>query len=315
MLSISINQIEYVLALVRTGSFSKAADQCYITQSTLSTMIKKLENQLGFPLFDRKSKPIQLTQQGAAIINQFKVVQNEYDNLEELIEATKNEFHGILKLGIIPTIAPFLLPLILDNLVVNYPQLNFKIHETTTSEILNKLKTRELDIGILSLPINNKDFTETSLFTEDFLVYDAKTDKQQSKKKYKINDIDISRLWLLEESHCMSSQIGKICSLKKQHKINGKLEFNSGSILSLVELVNINKGITVLPRLATLKSNIVNPDWIYPLQSPVPVRDVGLITLNSFAKKRLFKLLKSEIIKTIKPILKKSGKIKIIEPF
>ena len=226
MLSISINQIKYALTLARTQNFSKAADQCHITQSTLSTMIKKLESQLGFAIFDRKSKPIQLTQQGDAVIKQFMVVLNEYENLEELIQTTKDEFVGTLKIGIIPTLAPFILPLILDNLVKGNPKMNFKIHEITTEQILSKLRTRDLDIGILSLPIKDKDFVETSLFKEDFLIYDVAPAKK-SKKKYAINDIDISRLWLLEESHCLAIQIGKICRLKKQHKINDRIEFNS----------------------------------------------------------------------------------------
>jgi len=314
MLSISPNQIQYVLALDRTGSFSEAASACFVTQSTLSTMIKKLENQMEVRLFDRSSKPIKLTEEGKILISQLKVINSEYENLFELVQETKNEFHGTLKIGIIPTLAPFLLPLILDNLIQAYPNIVFNINEITTNEILNRLKTRDIDIGILSLPIEDSEFLQTSLFKEDFLVYDAGNASRKN-KKYKIKDIDISRLWLLEEGHCLSSQIGKICHLKKKQIANGKLVFNSGSILSLLELVNANKGITLLPRLATTHSNIVDQKWVHNLQSPVPVRDIGLVTHKSFLKRRLFTLLEMEILQSVNPILKKLRNSKVIDPF
>lgn len=124
MSSITINQIKYVLELERTGSFSEAADKCFVTQSTLSTMVKKLELSLGIELFDRKKKPIQLTLEGQRLITQFKVVFNESENLLEMVQETKEEYQGSLNIGIIPTLAPFLLPLFLDKVVKNFPKLN-----------------------------------------------------------------------------------------------------------------------------------------------------------------------------------------------
>lgn len=312
--SISINQISYVIALEKTGSFSEAAKICSVTQGTFSTMIKKLEEQLNMPLFDRKTKPIRLTKEGGLLISQFKVINNEYENLIDMVAEANNEYFGSLKIGIIPTLAPFLLPLILPKLLKEHPQEEFEIYETTTHEIVQRLKLRELDVGVISLPLNNDEFIETSLFTEDFFVYDTRRYTNR-KSKYKITDIDVSRLWLLEESHCLSSQIGKICHLKKKQKSPSKLAFNSGSILSLLELVNINQGITLLPRLATLQKQIVNPKYLYPLQNPVPVRDVGIITYRSFRKKRLSTLLQKQILKAVKPLLKKNRNFTVIDPF
>ncbi len=313
-MSITISQIQYVLALEKTGSFSEAARMCHITQSTLSTMIKKLENQMDLELFDRKSKPIQLTEAGEKLIRQFKVIYNEYENLSELIQETKDEFYGILKVGIIPTLAPFLLPLFLDNLVSKYPKVTFDINEITTYEIIKRLKLRELDVGILSLPINDKELKEKSLFQEDFLVYDAR-EQTPSNQKYKIQDIDIHRLWLLEESHCLSSQIEKICHLKKNRTIRGNLVFRSGSIHSLIELVKVNKGLTLLPRLATLQFNFIHPDYIYNLESPIPVRDIGMITHDNFTKKRLLHILENEIMASVSPALVSTQKAHVIHPF
>ncbi len=312
--SISIYQVNYVLALHKTGSFSEAAEQCHISQSTLSTMIKKLENQMDIILFDRKTKPIQLTKEGLELISQFKILYNEYENLIEQIQSTKKTYHGSLKIGIIPTIAPFLLPLFLDRLLTKYKNVDFNIFEITTNEITNRIKTRELDIGILSIPIVEENIKQITLFEEEFLIYDTRS-YSTKKKTYKINDIDLSRLWLLEEGHCMSNQIGKICHLRKQSKINDNLIFNSGSILSLLELVNLNKGITLLPKLATLQSNIVNPNYIYQIISPTPVRKIGMVTHNNFTKHKLFKVLEEEILKAVNPVLRKIKKSKVVKPF
>ncbi len=313
-MSISLSQIQYVLALEKTGSFSEAAKQCHITQSTLSTMIRKLEKQIGMEFFDRKAKPVQLTSAGLEMIDQFKVINNEYENLLERIQETKDAFYGVLKIGIIPTLAPFLLPLFLDRLVKEYPKVNFNIHEITTDEIIKRLKLRELDIGLLSLPIRDRDLKQRRLFEEAFLVYDTRGTAKR-KKKFKITEIDINRLWLLEESHCLSGQIEKICYLKKKRMSDGNLIFRSGSIHSLIELVKINKGLTLLPKLATLQENLISPDYIYQIAHPVPVREIGMVTHQNFAKTRLLNILEAEILNAVKPRLDILKKKKIIAPY
>lgn len=314
--SISLNQIKYVLALEKEGSFSLAADKCFVTQSTLSTMIKKMEDQMNLVLFDRKSKPITLTREGKMLINQLQLIHQEYENLIELVQDTTEEFHGTFKIGIIPTIAPFLVPLFLNQLVQKHQNVNFSIDEITTNEIVDRIKKREIDIGILSLPINDKALTQKTLFYEDFLIYDAnKSAASKKKKKFKIKDIDINRLWLLEESHCLSNQIENICHLRKKRKLDNNLVYNSGSILSLLELVNMNKGITLLPRLATLNENLINNDFIYKLESPLPVREIGIIMHPNFAKKRLLSVIEKAIKNAVKPFLKNTKNVRIIKPF
>jgi len=312
--SITINQINYLIALHETGSFSAAADMCLVTQSTLSTMIKKLEDQINMPIFDRKTKPIQLTHVGEALISQFTVIHNEFENLLDLIQEENEEFFGTLKIGIIPTLAPFLLPLILPKILTQYPKVDFRIHEITTGEIIHRIKLRSLDVGVLSLPIKDDALTQKSLFKEDFLVYDTRG-KSNKKAKYEIKDIDVSRLWLLEESHCLTSQIGKICHLKQKQNVNTNLKFNSGSILSLLEIVHINQGITLLPMLATLNKNIINESFIYPIKNPIPARDIGFVTYKSFIKKRLLTILENEIKLAIAPFNTEKSKQKIIAPF
>ena len=313
MTSISISQIKYALALEKTGSFSEAASSCFVTQSTLSTMIKKLEDYIDIKIFDRRTKPLSLTSEGKTLINQFKLINHEYENLTEIIQNTKDELSGNLKIGIIPTLAPFLLPLFLDKLVSKYPKINFAIYEITTNEIVNLIKLREIDLGILSIPINDKTLDQKSLFKEDFLVYDT-GESLKNNHKYKVDDIDISRLWLLEESHCLTNQIGKICHLKKKSPTNQNLEYKSGSILSLLQLVKLHKGVTLLPRLATMNKSLVKEKYLYPIVNPKPARDIGVVSHPNFAKKRLLHLFEAEIIKAVKPVLKKLSKLEIINP-
>ncbi|MEM9548932.1 MAG: hydrogen peroxide-inducible genes activator [Bacteroidota bacterium] len=314
MLSISRSQIQYVLALERTGSFSEAADYCFVTQSTLSTMIKKLEEQIEMRLFDRKSKPIALTTEGRALIDQFKIIHHEYENLTELIQETRDELYGTLKIGVIPTVAPFLLPLFLEKLISNHPDINFTVHEITTGEIVHLLQMRELDVGILSIPIANRGLVQKSLFKEDFLVYDA-NEISKKRKRYKVDEIDVSRLWLLEESHCMSNQIGKICQLRKNRKMNKNLVYRSGSILSLLQLVKSNQGLTLLPRLATLHKSIIDEQFLSTLENPSPAREVGIVTHPNFTKKRLLNILEKEILKAVKPVLKRNRELNVVDPF
>jgi len=314
--SITLNQIKYVLALEKEGSFSQAAKKCFVTQSTLSTMIRKLEDHLNLLLFDRKSKPIKLTEEGEKLINQLRQINYEYENLLELIQETTEEFHGTFSIGIIPTLAPFLLPLFLNELVANNPKVNFRINEITTVEIVDRVKKRELDIGILSLPIQEKELVQKTLFHEDFLIYDANQPLLSKKKKrFKIKDIDINRLWLLEESHCLSNQVENICQLRQKRKLSNNLTYNSGSILSLLELVNINSGITILPRLAALNENLINDDFIYKLEEPVPVREVGIISHQNFSKKRLLSVIDNQICESVKPFLKTTKKYRVIKPY
>jgi len=311
-MSITINQIQYALALSRTGSFSQAAEACFVTQSTLSTMIRKLEDHMDVVLFDRSTKPVRLSKEGETIINQFKIVSKEFENLDELISETKGQISGNLKIGIIPTIAPFILPLILNGLIQSYPEVNFNIYEITTQEIVKKLKQRELDIGLVSLPLRQKSLDEITLFKEDFLVYDARKNAQK-KKRYQIDDIDLSKLWLLEEGHCLANQIGQICQLRKRE--NRGFIYSSGSLHSLLELVNSNEGITLLPRLASTNNKLVNPNYLHPLQGVSPVREIGLITVKSFNKKRLLSILEKEITRAVKPLIRRMKEFEVVAPF
>lgn len=298
MMSIQKSQIDYVLALAKTGSFSQAAELCYITQSTLSTMIRKYEDSIGIQLFDRKKKPIKPTPEGVLIIEQLLRLNHEFDSLEELSKEIKGEIIGGLEIGVIPTIAPFLLPLFLNSLIRDYPTVQFSIHELTTDEIIRRIKRRDLDLAIVSTPLDEPELREIPLFLEDFVLYETRTLSEA--KRYKVEDIDLNRLWLLEEGHCMRNQVDKICALRQQRSIHKHLVYRSGSIYSLIEMVKANSGITLLPRLAVQNNPLLDPKHIYPLELPVPTREIGLVTHVNFVKNRILKVLEKRIRASVK---------------
>ena len=184
----NIQQFQYILAVAEHKHFELASEKCFITQSTLSTMISKFEDEIGLKIFDRKKKPVQLTNEGIVIIEQLKIIVNNIGQLKELTKELKGEITGILTLSVIPTIAPFLLPLFLQDFASKFPNLIIKVREETTSEITRKLKSRELDIGILSIPIEDKELIEIKLYDEPFVFFDPNefTNKRISVKKMKM---------------------------------------------------------------------------------------------------------------------------------
>jgi len=313
MMSIHKNQVDYILALAKTGNFSHAAELCYITQSTLSTMIRKYEEGIGVQLFDRKKKPIRPTPEGQIVIEQLRKVSYEFDNLEEVVREIKGEISGTLGIGIIPTIAPFLLPLFLNKLIRDYPDVQFTIQELSTDEIIQRIKRRELDLAIVSTPLDDPQLKEVPLFVEDFVIYETR--ERVSSKRYRITDIDANRLWLLEEGHCMRNQVDKICALRQQRSIRKHLVYRSGSIYSLIEMVKANHGITLLPRLAVHQNPLLDLKHIYPLEQPVPTREIGLITHSNFVKNRILKVLQKRIQASVQNIIVLDDNYARIAPF
>lgn len=170
-----------------------------------------------------------------------------------------------------------------------------------------------MDAGIVSTPLLDNELREEPLFVEDFVVYDTR--KSVKGKQYSVSDIDLDRLWLLEEGHCMRNQVGKICNLRKKRKVKNNLIYNSGSILSLIEFVKISKGITLLPRLAIESNPLLDMSCVYSLAAPIPIREIGLITHNNFAKQRFLKIIAAEITTAVETLISPPKQFDKIAPF
>ena len=293
----NIQQFNYILAVAEFKHFELAAEKCNITQSTLSTMISKFEEEIGIEIFDRKKKPVQVTKEGSTIIEQLKIITADIDQLKELTKEVKGEIKGNLTWSVIPTIAPFLLPLFLQDFAAKFPNLNIVVREETTSEIVRKIKSRELDIGILSIPIEDKDIIEVKLYDEPFVFFDASDAESSSVSIQKINT---NNLCLMEEGHCMRTQVLKLCDLNRT-SIDTKLnfEYKAGSIDSLLRFVKANRATTLLPYLSIVDFSENEKKHVSYFSEPVPYRSIGLVVHRHFVKKRLLETLQKNITEKI----------------
>ncbi|MCO4292839.1 LysR substrate-binding domain-containing protein [Solitalea sp. MAHUQ-68] len=295
----TLTQLEYIVAVDTHRHFATAADSCFITQPTLSMQIQKLEEELGIKLFDRSKQPVLPTEAGKEVIAQARVVLQESARLKEIVKNKVGEIEGHLRLGIIPTLAPYLLPLFLNSFLEKYPKVKISVWEETTENIIEHLKYNRLDAGILATPLNDSSIFEYPLFYEELLLYVSQRNELMNKEFVLTDDIDIKKLWLLQESHCMRSQIMNLCHLRSQLKEDNNFEYEAGSIETLKKMVELNNGITVLPELAIYDLTEEKKSQVRHFIAPVPVREISIVTHRSYVKKRLLDALKAEILKVV----------------
>lgn len=295
----NIQHLKYVLAVDTYRHFAKAAQKCFVTQPTLSMMIQKLEEELDVKIFDRSKQPVVPTEAGELIIRQAKIILQEANKMNLIVSELKGEIKGELKLGIIPTVAPYLLPLFLNSFLKKYPLLKIKITEITTQQIIDRLKNHNLDAGILATPLNNDSLNEQILYYEQFVVYASENEKLMKKKYLIPADIDTNHLWLLEEGHCLRSQVLNLCELRKKELETSNLEYEAGSIETLKKIVDINNGITILPELALKELSINDLKNVRHFKPQVPVREISIVTYHHYVKQRIIDVLKEEICKCV----------------
>ncbi len=308
----NIQQLEYLVAVDAKRHFVKAAEKCFVTQATLSMMIKKLEDELNVKVFDRSRQPVVPTEIGKKVIAQAKIILHESNKLREMVRDEHAELKGELRIGIIPTLAPYILPLFMNSFLKKYPSVKLKISEFTTDQIINQLQQQDLDVGLLSTPLNQPFLKEQLLFYEQFVVYTSSDDKILKKKFVLAKDIDTNRLCLLEEGHCLRSQVFNLCELRNKEQEFRQLDFETGSIETLKRIVEVNHGITILPMLALKAMSARQKQNIRYFKAPVPVREIGLVTYRYFVKEKLIQSLKEEILNHIPDEMRSVSKKEII---
>jgi LysR family hydrogen peroxide-inducible transcriptional activator len=308
----NLQQLEYIVAVDTYRHFGKAAQHCFVAQATLSMMIKKLEQELDVVLFDRSKQPVLPTETGRSIIEQARVILRETEQLKQLSLQAKSGSKGELKIGIIPTLAPYLLPLFLTKFLKEYPSIKLKIIEQTTEHLLQLLASDKIDVGIMATPLTEKGFMEKHLFYEEFKVYITGETKSLKKKYLLAEDIDVNRLWLLEEGHCLRSQVLNLCEIQKKQAVAHHLDYETGSIESLLKITEMNGGITILPHLATIHFEEAQKEKLRQFKPPVPVREISLVTYRHFVKKGLLQVLEKEIVQAVKPYLSKKEEADVI---
>ncbi|TDG37611.1 hydrogen peroxide-inducible genes activator [Pedobacter changchengzhani] len=304
-------QLEYIVAVDTYRNFVQAAEKCFVTQPTLSMQVQKLEELLSVKIFDRSRQPVTPTEIGLEIIAQARIILQESGKIHELINNQQQDVVGELRIGVIPTIAPYLLPAVISAMLKNYPDLKLLIWEYTTEDIVHHLKTGVLDCGILATPLIDASINEMPLYYENFVSYISKSSKLYKKKAIDADDLDDENIWLLNEGHCMRNQVLNICRSTKNNRMQG-LEYNTGSVETLVRMVDLNGGATLLPELAIADLSAKQIGKIRTFKSPEPVREISLVTHKNFIKKRMLNALKEEILNIIPKNMKQRKKKDVI---
>lgn len=297
----NLQQLEYIIAVDKTKNFSLAAESCFVTQATLSTMIKRLEEELDVVLFDRKSNPVITTDCGKELLEYAKKSIFYAHGLKETSQIIKGKITGKLNIGIIPTIANSIITKGIKPLLEKYPNLELEITEITTSGILKNLKEGFIDVGIVSTPISKaSEFEEEILYYESLLVYG---DIYNGKKYLLPKEIINEKVWLLEEGNCLRDQFINLCSLNKK-KIKEHFHFNANSLDTLLNVVDNFGGLTLIPELYAESLSPERKKKITEFEAPFPVREISLLYYRPYAKHRLITMLSKELKTQIIPILK-----------
>ena len=292
----TLTQFEYLLAVDETKSFSRAAKKRNVSQPSLSAQVQKVEEELDIIIFDRSKKPIITTKKGQLVIDQAKNTIREYKKIFDIKNDSgkiKGEFH----LAVIPSLAPYVVPLFIKNFSKNYPDVKLYINEYKTDDIIEALYDDAIDAGLLVTPLNDDKIIERSLFFERFFLYTSKNHKLSEKKIITDMDLDASSVWLLEEGHCFRDQVIKVCSVDRRKNVLDNIKFASGSLETLINLIRQGDGYTLLPELATLcLPEQEKKDNLRKFKQPIPTREVSLVHSRSFLKQDIIEALQKEII-------------------
>ncbi|TXK52058.1 LysR family transcriptional regulator [Pontibacter qinzhouensis] len=310
----TIVQLEYLLAVDTFRHFSTAAENCFVTQPTLSMQLQKLEEELGVLLFDRSRVPVRPTEIGKEIIAQARVVVAESKKIQEIVQNQKQELSGVLRVGVIPTLAPYLIPLFITNFMEKYPQVQMVVQELLTNEIIEKLNHEHLDVGLLVTPLEDKTIRELPLFYEAFVAYVNKKHLFADQQTIDPAELDLEDLWVLNEGHCFRSQVLNICNRggKAIGSNAGHLDYKSGSLETLKRIVESQHGLTLLPELSVLDMPEEKRKLVRLFQEPQPLREVSLVVHRSFLKKRLVEALKAEIMAAVPPEIRNRKKQQVV---
>lgn len=297
----TLTQLNYVVAVDRYRHFATAAEKSYVTQPTLSMQIHKLEDELGVTIFDRSKSPVIPTEIGEKIIAEAKKMLKQSKHIEDLASLQDEELHGTFRIGIIPTVAPYLLPLFLRNFREKYPEVRLVFEEVITDKLLELLEQDYLDIGVIATPVDRGNIFEEDLYYEPFLGYVAQDHPLAQKERLSVEDLDVSNLWLLNEGHCFRDQTVKLCKKFRKDKLQDtKIEFEGGNLETLKQLVEQNFGMTLLPYLA--KNQIDKKCAKAHLRffdNPVPRRKIRVVYGREYLKKNIIEAFKEEIVNVL----------------
>ena len=286
-------QLEYILAVNQFRHFAKAAEYCRVTQPTLSAMIQKLEEELDTRIFDRSQQPVCPTPVGIHIIEQAQNILVQANRIKNIIEEEKHSLTGTFKLGILPTVAPYLLPRFFPQLMKKYPDLDIRVVEMKTNDIKKALQTGEIDAGIVASLAGMEELQQTPLFYEQFFAYVSREDALFNNEVIRTSDLNGEQLWLLDEGHCFRDQLVRFCQMKSARA--SQLAYHLGSMETFMRMVESGKGVTFIPELAVLQLGDAQKELVRSFAIPCPTRQVVLLTNKNFIRHTLLEVLVKEI--------------------
>lgn len=287
--------MEYVVALDTYRHFVHAAESCGVSQSTLSTLLKKLEEELDTVIFDREAHPLRPTPAGEKIIAQARVILYNMEQLREMTLSERQQSSGEIKIAVIPTVAPYIVPKLFKRLSEDNPDMHPHIFEMQTPEILASLSKAGIDMAIMATPLEKPNLLEVPLYYEKLVMYVSPDEPLACQKEISSHDIPSEHLWMLKEGHCLRNQVINLCE-----KISGyKAIFEAGSIDTLVKIVDENGGYTVIPELHIGLLKDCQQQNIRPLTGPEPVREISLVIRNDFVREKML----NEVAKAVKKII------------
>lgn len=299
----TIQQLEYIVALDTHRSFVRAAESCHVTQPTLTMQVKKLEDEWSMLLFDRTKKPIEPTPFGTSVVKKARQVLREFHQLEEIIKSDKETMEGEFRIGVIPTLAPYVMPRFLKLFTEQHPEVRLVVEELQTLEIIERLKGDQLDIGLLVTPLEESEIREIPLFNESFMIYASDVHPLYGQKSIDPEKLPDEDLWILNQGHCFRSQVLNICRPKNEQIDHQGFMYESGSIETLKQLVDQNGGFTLIPELSARSG--FESAHVIPFNDPQPVREVSFVTHQGFTKEHLLAAMRDDFLESVPDVVQK----------
>lgn len=294
----TIIQLEYLLAVANCGSFSLASEHCFVTQPSLSMQIKALEEELGVVLLDRSKKPVIPTEAGEVVIEQARQTIAAYNYIREAVSELKGETAGKLRLGVIPTIAPYLLHKFIPEFAQRYPRVELEIKEMVTRDIIDALKHDAIDAALVASGTCGDGINEQELFDDRFYAYVSQSNPLYERSNIRIEDIDLKELLLLSDGHCMRDQIIELCQARRN--MPSHYYFESGSIDTLMRIVDSTSLMTIIPEMAVEFVPVHHRNQVKQLAKGATSRKIAIAVRRTYVKNSIINALKEVILDRVK---------------
>lgn len=292
----TLQQMEYIVAVDKYRHFAKAAESCGVMQSTLSTLIQKLEVELDVTIFDRKSHPVKPTAIGEEIISRAKQLLFNAAQVKELVATRKGEAVGNVSVGITSTVAPYLLPRMLKYLSINHPDIRMHVEETRVSNLIAQLQHGELDIALLATPLNNDELLEIPIYQERLMAYVSPNEPIYKYSDLQTDRLPVENVWVLREGYCPNRGFFPFCSYREGRQA----VYEAGSVETLIKIVDENGGYAIIPELHVPLLHKCQQANVRAITNPQPTREIAFVVHRNFVRERLLNIL-ADAIKTIIP--------------